>query len=369
VDDKIEKISEHTIKKFELLEKYVYEWAVKLLNYGECKTLIYIDCMCNNGEYIYGKEIILGSGPRIVKTLNELALKHLEKKIIIIFNDIDNDKIEHLKKLVYSNQKNVELKFYIKDANVLLQEIQGIIKKENTHYLLFYDPYQAKIDWRAIGPYLNRWGEVIINHMISDSIRAIKEVKSPEAKEKYENTYLKSIEQLIPYGSDRSSYENRINEIIKNLSSRKNCYIASFPIFNKNNSLMYDIVHITSNINGFKLFKKCAWQIFEGKSSNKKLYGKETQITMDFDSDEGMLKSYTDNYCYNISNIVDYLYQNFKYRGIVSKKVLWECLDNHPVFPSDSFKKDIIKELKDTYGIRVSKSTLDFGKEIIDEES
>ena len=73
MDDKIEKISEHTIKKFELLEKYVYEWAVKLLNYGECKTLIYIDCMCNNGEYIYGKEIILGSGPRIVKTLNELA--------------------------------------------------------------------------------------------------------------------------------------------------------------------------------------------------------------------------------------------------------------------------------------------------------
>lgn len=38
-------------------------------------------------------------------------------------------------------------------------------------------------------PYFNHWGEVIINHMLWDSIRAAREAKSPEAVSKYESTY------------------------------------------------------------------------------------------------------------------------------------------------------------------------------------
>ena len=45
----------HTIKKFELIERYVDEWARKILGYDGkdgregSKGIIYIDCMSNSG--------------------------------------------------------------------------------------------------------------------------------------------------------------------------------------------------------------------------------------------------------------------------------------------------------------------------------
>ena len=50
----ITKISPHTVKKFELIEKYVDEWARKILGFNGTnglsgsKGIIYIDCMSTN---------------------------------------------------------------------------------------------------------------------------------------------------------------------------------------------------------------------------------------------------------------------------------------------------------------------------------
>ena len=41
----------HTIKKFELVEGYVNSWIHKLMNNPDCKEVVFIDCMCNNGIY------------------------------------------------------------------------------------------------------------------------------------------------------------------------------------------------------------------------------------------------------------------------------------------------------------------------------
>lgn len=196
--------------------------------------------------------------------------------------------------------------------------------------------------------------------MVSDSIRAIKMVKSSEAVQKYEMTYQSSIDELIPYGSDKEAYEKRIQEIIKNLSKRTQYYVSSFPLFNKNNSLLYDLIHCTSNKEGFKLFKKCAWKTFEGKSSNKNLHGNDQLIVLNFDDLGESTRIFIDSYCYNILNIVDYLYQNFKGQKNVMLKELWECLDNHPIFPTDGFKKMIKNELVARYNVNIHKSTIDF---------
>ena len=40
----------HTIKKFELIESYVDEWARKILGFGQSKGVIHIDCMSNSGR-------------------------------------------------------------------------------------------------------------------------------------------------------------------------------------------------------------------------------------------------------------------------------------------------------------------------------
>ena len=39
----------------------------------------------------------------------------------------------------------------------------------------------------------------MINHMVSDPVRAITSAKRQTTKEKYENTYLEAFAELVPY--------------------------------------------------------------------------------------------------------------------------------------------------------------------------
>lgn len=97
--------------------------------------------------------------------------------------------------------------------------------------------------------------------MVSDSIRAVSQVKSSTAISKYESTYLAQIEDLIAFGSDRDVFEQRIRDIITVLNGdrHKHYYIASYPFFNSRNSVVYNLLHCTSSIEGFKLYKSTAW--------------------------------------------------------------------------------------------------------------
>ena len=84
----------------------------------------------------------------------------------------------------------------------------------------------------------------------------------------------------IPYGSDKKAYEKRIEDIIKALHRNRNYqyYIAAFPFFNEKNAIVYNLIHCTSNIKGFRLYKQSAWQTFGGKSSTKNTHGLENQL-------------------------------------------------------------------------------------------
>lgn len=63
----------HTIKKFELIEKYVEAWAHKLLQNQYCSGLVFIDCMSNSGEYVddNGKQVF-GTPVRVAKYLRNV---------------------------------------------------------------------------------------------------------------------------------------------------------------------------------------------------------------------------------------------------------------------------------------------------------
>ena len=228
--------------------------------------------------------------------------------------------------------------------------------------MLVYDPYDATIDWLSIMPFINSWSEVILNHMVSDSIRAIKTAKSQAARQKYEQTYLEELEKLRMFGSDRAAYENQIKQIILALrqSGQDDYYIASFPFFNEKNAIVYDLMHCTSNVKGYKVYKECAWEVFDGKSSAKKTYGSAGQMIFNLDENGGVVSN-TDEYCYNIANVVDYVYDKFKDHGIVSFDAIWEELDKHPVFPTNGFKNEIKDGLKISYGVVLHQNCIDFG--------
>lgn len=69
-DEIIGHANPHTIKKFELIEKYVETWAHKLLQNQYCSGLVFIDCMSNSGEYVDddGKQVF-GTPVRVAKYL------------------------------------------------------------------------------------------------------------------------------------------------------------------------------------------------------------------------------------------------------------------------------------------------------------
>ena len=87
---KLDEISYHTVKKFDLISSYVGEWAEKIMHFNpkdyECKGIIFIDCMCNCGEYIFKEnhELIKGTGLRVIEKLIVVAHQCKNKTIEII---------------------------------------------------------------------------------------------------------------------------------------------------------------------------------------------------------------------------------------------------------------------------------------------
>lgn len=363
-DKIISEISSHTIKKFEIIEHYVKSWAPKLLNNNNCKKIIFIDCMCNSGEYTEKgtQKTVFGTPVRVTKILNDYAQNYPYKSIEVYFNDNNCEKINHLKTLVKPEHSNIKIEFSCKDGNVRIKELLPLIKGNNNAYLLIYDPYEARIDWEAITPYINNWGEVIINHMLHDSTRAVKVAKTDESKKKYERTYQDSIENLIPFGSDKFAYEKRIEEIISKARQKPKYYIAAFPFFNNNNTIVYNLIHCTGSIKGFILYKKIAWQIFENRSSSFKEIRGTDQIEFNFDipaeNDDNFQKN-----CYYISDICIFLQKKYNGQSNVPLKNLWETLDTHPIFPSEGFKNQIKDYLKQVHNAKINNTTISFSFE------
>ncbi len=359
-----DEIAEHTIKKFEIVSKYVYDWAYKLLGNDQCNKLVYIDCMSNSGIYHTKKnEIIEGSPIRVIKSLKIVSenFKEKKKEIFVYLNDNNFDKIEALKENVNKiGLGSLIVSITNKDASEMLAEFEDKISGRGTHYFLLYDPYEAILDWSALKPFLGNWGEVLINHMVSDTIRAVKQVKNENKKKKYEETYLvDKIEDLLTYGTDRNKYEERINAIISSISefNKRNTYISSFPIFNAKNAVVYDLVHCTPSIIGKRLFKKDVWQVFGDKSSNKRISeNRQYKIGGDIDA---MIVPNTEDECYRVSDIAGYLFSKFKGKT-VNKKEIESELDNHPVFPFDGYKKAIYDELKYLFNVKVKQKELIF---------
>lgn len=360
-DEIIGHAKRHTVKKFELIEKYVEAWAHKLLQNQYCSGLVFIDCMSNSGEYVDddGNQVF-GTPVRVSKYLRDIAGQYPRKQIDLYFSDLSAKKIAHLSTLVPQDKSNFHIHITAEDGNDLAKRI-GSQMKSNKHYLLVYDPYDASIDWKAILPFINNWSEVIINHMVSDSIRAVKIVKSEDARNKYEQTYLMDLERLIPFGSDKKAYEQRIETIITVLhrNSSRSLYIAAFPFFNEKNAIVYNLIHCTSNIKGFKLYKQSAWQTFGGKSSTKNTHGLEYQLVLNL-SDGGVANTQADEFCYYIKDIADYLQKAFDGQRNVPFDKVRALLDEHPVFPSDGFKKEIRSELRQNYNAQMTRDKISF---------
>ncbi|MDD6402358.1 MAG: three-Cys-motif partner protein TcmP [Lachnospiraceae bacterium] len=350
----------HTIKKFELIETYIKAWAQILMLNKKSSGIVFIDCMCNSGVYKDDDgNIVYGTPIRVANALRDVARKYTDKQVHLYFNDYSQKKIEELKKHLPIDERNFKIITTTRDGNELLKWIgPQLNSNSHMHFFLLYDPYDASIDWKALLPFFRHWGEVLINHMISDSVRAVQQVKREEKKKKYEDTYqVDSISDLIPYGSNKAAYEKRLLEIIKHMkgSEGREYYVAAFPFFNTKNALVYDLVHCTSHKKGFKLFKSTAWKTFGDKSSAKNRHCNEGQLAFDLLNGEGVYVPYIDEYCYDVYNMASYVQQHFRGKKNIPLDDIWTLLDAHPVFPSDGYKDEIKRILKKDYDAKETK--------------
>lgn len=356
----------HSIKKFELISEYVKAWIQILLQNDKCRGIVYIDCMSNSGLYRNddGKEIE-GTPILVSEIIADAMIQYPDKKAYIYFNDLDSGKIELLKTRLPKQTSNFTIYTESMDANELLRKIgtQFATMFNNMHFLLVYDPYDAHIEWDAMMPFLKNWGEIIINHMVSDPIRGAKMARKPEVIEKYERTYQTTIDELISFGIDRGAFEKKIEEIIRDGSGRgeSRYYIASFPFFNSNNSVVYNLIHCTGHYKGFELFKSTAWKTFGDKSSLKKTHNNQNQMQFTIDDDGGIVfDTPVDESCYNLSDVAKYVQEHFAGKVDVPNDDVWAYLGKHPVFPTRDYKNKIKEVLKREFGMKASRSTMTF---------
>lgn len=366
-NDVISVASPHSIKKFELISEYVKAWINILMLNKKCQGIVYIDCMSNSGVYKNSSgEEIKGTPLLVSEIIAEAMTRYTDKQAYIYFNDLDERKIDLLNTRLPKQTRNLTIYTESMDANMLLRKIGSQFSSvfSNMHFLLVYDPYDAHIEWDAMMPFLNNWGEIIINHMVSDTIRGAKMAKKPEVIEKYEETYQMTIDELISFGSDRNAFEKTIEQIILNLSARKKgrYYVAAFPFFNSNNSVVYNLIHCTGHPIGFDLFKSTAWKVFDDQSSGKRVNSISEYEQLTFDELTGEIVSghKTDDSCYTIRDIAVYLQMKFKGRKDVSKDEVKRYLFEHPVFPVRDYTKKIYAALKQYYGAEIHRSTVSF---------
>ena len=189
----------------------------------------------------------------------------------------------------------------------------------------------------------------MINHMVSDPVRAITSAKKKTTKAKYENTYLEDFEKLVPYGSDKKAYEARVEEIINSLKGARKYYVSAFPFYNTQNSLVYNLIHCTSNKEGFKLYKKSAWKVFGAQSSTKHSV-ENRQLSFNL---FGEIAEEEDESCLHVIDIAKYLQRSFRGRKQVPLDEMWELLDNHPIFPSEGFRNEVKSDLTDFFGAKI----------------
>lgn len=127
-DEIIEHANPHTIKKFELIEKYVEAWAHKLLQNQFCSGLVFIDCMSNSGEYVddCGNQVF-GTPVRVAKYLRNVAGQYPYKQIDLYFSDLCAARTDHLKGLLPNESRNFHFHITTEDGNEL-------VCVENTNY-------------------------------------------------------------------------------------------------------------------------------------------------------------------------------------------------------------------------------------------
>lgn len=365
-----------TEDKLAVMENYVTAWIPKVINYKRddeyyFSGIVFIDAMANSGLYLNkNKEEVLGTSLRVVKKFERCKNTYSDRSFTIELNDINIQAIECQKcRIGYDVNDNITVNTSTLDVSDYLKYLsfnESIF--QNKHTLLFYDPYNADIRWDDIARLMNKIKkmkkssfDIIITHFYqNDPKRTLKSnIKNPDVIERYENTYGISYSDMINEldvldGLEQNIwFRDRIIFMIEKTLGINLSNIAYAPIFNSNNTAVYDIVFASFSLKAKSLFKNTMHKQMKNKFT-KDVH----QLVLDFgdDSYESSKVIFTEGEIfYSVNNYVKEIVSHYSNSSDISNDELKDFLEKHVYIPSEGVKTEIDKILEDSYGVIISR--------------
>ncbi|WP_270597985.1 three-Cys-motif partner protein TcmP [Enterococcus asini] len=366
----IERVSKITHKgtknKINFMKRYIGAWYNKVLRNGY-EGVFFIDCMCNAGLYNDSGELFAGTSQEAMKSfLNQGNGAYSDKIFKILVNDIDSNRVLcqecvwnrcvsdiGAKANVLFDSKNKDVSDFLRtDAIVALREAE----QNNYHVLLFYDPYNAKIDWNGLAPFLkSKKADIILTHFMSDPTRGINQAKTEEAKKKYSETYGLPFEKLVMESETINKtffFRQRVKAQISKFTSK---YVSYGPIFNSKNRVLYDIVLISRAEVSRDLLKRNLYLEYrdiqkEDDFTQGTLFAFESISPDDYNSQRAEGVSEKD-YFYSPTHFAEVIYKHFKGQ-IVLNSTYNEYIYKHEVIPPNA-NRQIDTILKNQFHVTI----------------
>lgn len=362
-----------TQHKINFMRSYIDSWYNIVLQ-GGYNGVIFIDCMSNCGAYNDRGAIINGTSQEAMRSfLNQNGgTQYSRKNFSIVVNDLDAKRIVCQKclwernNLELGSRKNVKFFTRNEDVSDFLRgyalDLLKMAEIKKYHVLLFYDPYQAKIDWEGLSPFLkSNYVDTILTHFSSDTIRGIGTVKNLEKKTKYEGTYGIKFDELK---KGLNSSENkpltflrsRILEKVREISVNK--LVTYGPIFNSVNRVIYDIVLISKAPKTrillkeklYKEYRELPEEIIQG--SLFALDDDENELAYDSQREMGISEK---DYFYSPEQFAKFLYNKFKGQ-IVTNSNYNDFIEAHDFIPSNA-NKQIDPILRSKYLVEITNAS------------
>lgn len=272
---------QQTDKKIEYIREYIRQWAIISAERKDINSINFIDCMCNAGVY---KDGDLGTPTEVLRMFIDLSDKYPNKTFRLFCNDISQEKIKILKKIIAffnrESKRNIEVSILNVDVNEyldMLEENHSFNGKTIFHYVastvLFVDPFDfGTVEIPKVSAILKKYYcELIFNFFLSDYVRNIQHDKG---------RILKCLG-----GEEITTKDELISYMRRNLKVGHIKYLFAYQFKTTNNVELYQIVFATPSLRGLEVLKEALWKVFNGAQFHRNKV-ENNQITFYTDNND-----------------------------------------------------------------------------------
>jgi three-Cys-motif partner protein len=256
---------DHSKAKVKLLEKYLEKYLNIISNDKYTNKIHVFDLFCGEGIYVNEGE---GSPIAILRVLKDLHFANKAKnknipKVDVLFNDIDEFKIQKLKNIIEEKKLHYEsfgkLNFRSKNYKEILDGLISYVQSfKNEKAFIFIDPYGYKeIRASEIKKLLQSKKSEVLLFLPTQFMYRFDEKGTPQA-------LIEILEELVDLKDWKQnnsvySFVEQFKEALKKYLGDE-FFIDSFTI-KKDESTVFCLYFFSSHIRGFEKMLETKWQI------------------------------------------------------------------------------------------------------------